>query len=671
MRCLITLSCLFVYMFIVMDTVLAQEAHVDSLERALRDTDDYNQRIRLLGELSDWFSTKDSDRAVSYALQLKELAKAQRDQRGEGIAHFWLAGVHYELFQIDSAMAHYATSEQLLEHDTTFLGQQFLARAWYNHGAQYQRKGDEETFLDLILNRSIPIYERIGDTLGVGRSFHNIGLIFQNNLEYQRAIYYYRKAIEMLDNYPGIPELIDAYCKWAEAAIYYLPNATPAQRDTIKMALRQADSLLQRYPDDMSKVMYISSMGMYEEAFENRLDKALEHYLQGHHLAKQSGLVSLSTSLLNRAYYIYDKQGKDHLALQASNQILEEYRNYMRPRDLLIQLRNQTNSLEKLGRIPDAYRIQKQYTALSDSLHDAEMAFKIHSLEQKFEAKEKEAQIMRLNQQMQQQQISAQQNRFWTTLLGGGILLVVGVSAAGYNIFRKKQLIVKQQAALLEQDMEKMKQEQHISVFAAMLEGQEQERKRLAIDLHDGLGGSLSSIKMKLSKVVQAQQDTDKKRELDVAVKQLDASVDELRHIARNLMPETLLKYGLAVSLGDFCKSLEQQGTRITFQSYGLREDMPRSLQIMVYRIIQELISNAIKHAGAKHILAQCLQQGHHLSITVEDDGSGFDSEQGSGLGMGLSNVQTRVTYLGGKLDMQSENGVGTTINIELTYDDE
>src|SRR5690606_14043274 len=108
-------------------------------------------------------------------------------------------------------------AERFLEKDTTFLGQQYLARAWYNHGAQYQRKGDEETFLDIILNRSIPVYERIGDTLGMGRCYHNIGLIFQNSSEFEPAIRYHRKAIDVLGKYPHIPELVDSYSKFAEA----------------------------------------------------------------------------------------------------------------------------------------------------------------------------------------------------------------------------------------------------------------------------------------------------------------------------------------------------------------------------------------------------------------------------------------------------------------------
>ena len=644
-----------------------RDTRADSLVRMLSAATDYNERIRLLGELSDHHSYADSAKAMDYALRIKKLAEKQRDQRGIGIAHFRIGGIHFDRYQIDAAISHYEQAERFLEKDTTFLGQQYLARAWYNHGAQYQRKGDEETFLDIILNRSIPVYERIGDTLGMGRCYHNIGLIFQNSGEFEPAIRYHRKAIDALRKYPHIPELVDSYSKFAEAMMY-VSDRGGDHRDEVETALKQADSLLRLHPDNYSHIMYLNALGMFEELFNENLDQALAIYLRGNTLADQNRMYSLSMTLLNRAYYIYDKQGRHQLALGIGKRILADYGAYLLPRGRSVQLRNLMNSYEKLGNIAEAYRVQKQYVALNDSLHDAEMAFKVHKLEQKYEAKEQEAQIMRLNQQMQAQELRAQRNRLVTLLLAGAVVLVIGISLAGYNIFRKKQLIARQQAELLEQNMEKMKQEQHISVFAAVLEGQEQERKRLAIDLHDGLGGSLSSIKMKLSKVVQTGNGSLANSELPTVVHQLDASVDELRRIARNMMPETLLKFGLAAALRDFCKGLESETVKISFQAYGLRNDIPQNIQIMVYRMVQELVANAMKHAQATHILAQCLQHGNQLSIAVEDDGKGFDSTNQAEPGMGLANVRTRVAYLGGKMDIQSDTDVGTTTTIELTY---
>ena len=671
MYCHIRIASLCFYVLMGFAPVLAQEKHVDILERLLHITDKYEERITLLGELSDYYSYRDSAKAMDYALQIKSIAQERNDKRGLGIACYRIGGVYFELRHADSAMKAYEAAEKLLRTDTSYLGQLTLAKVWHNHGALYQWKGDADTYLDMILNQAIPIQERMGDSVGMGRNFYNIGMIFQNAKEYERAIHYYQRSTDALDAYSGVPELPDAHIKLAETMMA-AGFKQADQRTAILRALSIADSFLNQYPDAYSRVYYLSARGIYAETFENNLEKALDFYQQGYSLAQEAGIPRQASASLSRCYNIYDMQGKHLLALETTQRIYEQYHEFLTPQDRLSQLRNMAHSHYQLGNIEAAYRVHQQATMLNDSLHAAEMAVKIHNLEQRFEAKEKETKIVQLNQQMQTQELRAQRNQLWTIFLGAAILLVVGISVAGYNIFRKKQLIAKQQADLLEQNMEKMKQDQHISIFGAMLEGQEQERKRLAIDLHDGLGGSLSSIKLKLSKTLQNINGKAVSTELPAIVNQLDSSIDELRRIARNMMPETLLKYGLAAALRDFCKGLENDAVKITFQAYGLRNDIPQTVQIMVYRIVQELVTNALKHAKASHILAQCLQDGRQLSITVEDDGLGLDAKSVVPVsGMGLSNVRNRVAYLGGKLDIHSEQKVGTTVNVELTYHDE
>lgn len=662
---------MFLCLLMSFTSVLAPARQADSLKRLLQTTTSYDDRIALLGELSDYYSYRDSTKALDYAFQIKHIAEKHNDMRGIGIAYYRIGGVYFELRHADSAINAYETAEKFLRADTSQLGQLTLAKVWHNHGALYQWKGDADTYLDMILNRAIPIQERMGDQMGMGRNFYNIGMIFQNAKEYERAIHYYRRSIEALHAYPGVPELPDAHIKLAETLMAAgLRQAN--QRTPILQALDIADSLLHRYPDAYSRIYYLNAKGIYAESVENDLDRALGFYQQGYTLAQQVDIPRQASASLSRCYNIYNMQGKHLTALETAQRIYTDYRDFLTPQDRLTQLRNMAHSHRQLGDIEAAYRINEEASVLNDSLHMAEMAVKIHSLEQRFEAKEKEAKIMQLNQQMQTQRLRAQRNQIWTIFLGAATLLVVGISVAGYNIFRKKQLISRQQAELLEQNLEKMKQDQHISIFGAMLEGQEQERKRLAIDLHDGLGGALSSIKLKLSKTLQGSNGQASNSDLPAIVNQLDNSIGELRRIARNMMPETLLKYGLAAALRDFCKGLENDAVKITFQAYGLNNEIPQTVQIMVYRIVQELVTNALKHAYASHILAQCLQDGHQLSITVEDDGQGLDTEAvAMASGMGLSNVKNRVAYLGGKLDIQSIPNVGTTINVELAYHDE
>ena len=205
-----------------------------------------------------------------------------------------------------------------------------------------------------------------------------------------------------------------------------------------------------------------------------------------------------------------------------------------------------------------------------------------------------------------------------------------------------------------------------------MIEGQEKERKRLAIDLHDGLGGRLSGISLNLSKLDKDEPKEYPKKQLRKMMKDLDDSLTELRGIARNLMPETLVKFGLQAALKDYCSSMTGKDTKVMLQFYGSDKGIDLNQQVTMYRVIQELINNAIKHAKASEVLVQYIREGNQIDITVEDNGIGMADqkikEEGA-KGMGLSNLQTRVAYLKGDLDFHSEENEGTTVNVHINID--
>lgn len=155
------------------------------------------------------------------------------------------------------------------------------------------------------------------------------------------------------------------------------------------------------------------------------------------------------------------------------------------------------------------------------------------------------------------------------------------------------------------------------------------------------------------------------------SIDMLDSSIKEMCRVAHNMMPEMLLKYGLDTALKEFCNEIGRTGVmRITYQSAGIATNpIEQTTAVTIYRIVQELVSNAVKHSNAQHVLVQvhALAQEKLLAITVEDDGHGFDATalNQSG-GMGWKNIQNRVEFLKGRLDIQSSPGKGTSVMIEL-----
>jgi signal transduction histidine kinase len=210
-----------------------------------------------------------------------------------------------------------------------------------------------------------------------------------------------------------------------------------------------------------------------------------------------------------------------------------------------------------------------------------------------------------------------------------------------------------------------------LTATEAVLKGEEQERTRLAKDLHDGLGGMLSGIKYSFNSMKgNLVMTPDNAQAFERSMDMLDSSIKEMRRVAHNMMPEVLVKFGLDTALKDFCNDINQSGAlHVNYQSIGMTNvEIEQTTAITIYRIVQELINNTMRHAAAKKAIVQISKEGKEISITVEDDGKGFNPVILEGKrGIGWSNIQGRIEYLKGKLDVQSEPGKGTSVHIELT----
>jgi signal transduction histidine kinase len=280
----------------------------------------------------------------------------------------------------------------------------------------------------------------------------------------------------------------------------------------------------------------------------------------------------------------------------------------------------------------------------------------VTELEKKYETEKKDKQIKLQQAQLQNRRILNY------VLIGAGITLLV-ISLLSYRNYKQKQKLQQQRISELEK-------EKHLTATEAVLKGEEQERTRLAKDLHDGLGGMLSGIKysfqtMKGNLIMTPDNTQAFERSMDM----LDSSIKEMRRVAHNMMPEALVKFGLDTALKDFCNDINQSGAlQVNYQSIGMGDAaIEQTTAITIYRIVQELINNTMKHAAAKNAIVQLTKTGNQLSVTVEDDGKGFETGMlNQGRGMGWSNIQNRVEFLKGTIDVQSGKEKGTSVHIEL-----
>jgi signal transduction histidine kinase len=294
----------------------------------------------------------------------------------------------------------------------------------------------------------------------------------------------------------------------------------------------------------------------------------------------------------------------------------------------------------------------------SDSIQTAYLNEKVlkntADLEKKYETEKKDNQIKLQN---------AELHRIINYVLIGGASALLLISLLSYRTYTQKQKLQQQRIAELEA-------EKQLAATESVLKGEEQERTRLAKDLHDGLGGMLSGIKyslntMKGNLILTPENAQAFERSMDM----LDSSIKEMRRVAHNMMPEALVKFGLDTALRDFCNDINQSGAlQVSYQSIGLESvQFEQTTAITIYRIVQELVNNTMKHAAASTAIVQVSKTEDEISITVEDDGKGFDPVILQGAkGIGWSNIQGRIEYLKGKLDIRSAPGKGTSVHIEI-----
>lgn len=476
--------------------------------------------------------------------------------------------------------------------------------------------------------KSLDIYRKLNDTLSQAKTLNHIGSLY-NSHEYCE-----KRTPEQLQT------------DYNTALEYYQQSLTLVKKkdfqDGIVLSWVSIGNVYRR-------------MGQPEKALSYVLN-ALDYYRHKNDKENISG--TLYTLGL-----VYNRLMKYDLALTSLNESKEinlKYR-YLDGIQFLYSQIAQTYVNKKDYK--NAYDYYLKYMIIRDSVYNNEKSKQIFELETKYQTEKKQSEIERLT-------LVKQQRTLVIYFLIATFLIFSWLGYSSFRNIRNKKTIADQQLEIKEKQLLELVKERQLVAAKSVLQGEEAERSRLAGDLHDGLGGLLTGVKLKLSSMKEnAIITSENLAHFNHALDLLDTSIAEMRRVAHNLMPETLMHYGLKTALADFIKQVEPEGIPIIrFNTFGEDLRYGKEIEITIYRISQELVNNAIKHAGARQVDIQLFTEPNRICAQINDNGIGFDPEKSelTASGKGLQNIRDRVTAFNGRLEIISQQGKGTECTIEF-----
>ena len=491
--------------------------------------------------------------------------------------------------------------------------------------------------------KAMPVYIKTDNREMTALLMSNIAGIHRELGNYKRAVHYLEQALAMVEENDIPRAKMKAYHEAAGVNMFMeggdIDKAFEYEQAVVELGRRYEMKGYEYVGNHALAIIYARNYLDYSKA-EERLEECLRLAESFDDPSFLSGAYSLLSS-------VYREQERwTECDLSASDSWAIDSVSYESAMNTAMNI---VIANIHLGNKEKAFRFLKEHNVLWRRFIDTESRRVIADVEAKYETEKKELRIASLEKE--------NQLVLWLSVAGAVVLLFAIISL----LYRHRLSVQKRKTA--EQHVHRLQQEKQLVATQALLDGETAERSRLARDLHDGLGGMLSVVKLNLKDVKTHSQEDDRPgmARLDRAMEMLDSTISELRRVAHHMMPESLIRYGLRVSLEDFCRVIPGAN----FQYYGEDTRLDGRLEVLIYRCAYELVNNAVKHAEASAINMQLMIDSGIVSLTVQDNGVGFDPRS-VGYGSGLENIRKRISIYNGKLTLVASPGAGTEVTIEI-----
>ena len=544
--------------------------------------------------------------------------------------------VYSNMAQYDSALYYYDKAKELNKFKIPLN----YALVYLNKANAYMFKGELDKSLEYHI-KGIKLLEEEKNRRRLEGAYVNISAVFGQLDDHDKQIEYLKKALNIT-----APENTESFgLTHGDLALIYLEKD---DLDTAFFHLKKADSLSKLIKSPMLDFFTTRNWGEYYLKNNNNL-KSISFLEKALSLSKASNYSYYEKELLLSLGEVYiglnefDKAEKYLLeAIEKSEKIgVKEF-----PKKAFFFL-SQLN--EKKGNYNKAYNYLSKYNILKDSLISESHVDIVNELEVKYQTEKKDKTIL-------ENEIKLEKSQAKTLTMTILIISLLLASILLWFVFQQRQKRIQQQLVTIQK-------EQEVLTLESLIAGEEKERLRIAKELHDGVNGDLSAIKYKLSSLLKMNNEV-----INEAVVMIDNSCKQVRAISHNLVPPSLKDFNLIEAISNYCENMNStHDPEISFQHIGDSIDLNKKVEVNIFRIIQELVTNAIKHAKAKAIDVQISNRNNTLLITVEDNGDGYAFKDGEANGIGMSNIKSRVEYLNANLEViTNKNGTSNTVEIDL-----
>ncbi|WP_299684219.1 sensor histidine kinase [uncultured Dokdonia sp.] len=396
--------------------------------------------------------------------------------------------------------------------------------------------------------------------------------------------------------------------------------------------------------------------------YKDAEDSVIYYYEKALPIFKKNNQDTYTSYLYNNLSKLYQKKKQYDAALKYLKLAEKTDVKVNISKTKLIYLKNFLSIYSEKEDYKEAIFYAKLLLKLKDSINELAQNNTIIEADKKYKTLEKEKENLKLEVKNKRSQTIA-------ISLGSTLLLGSIIAFLVYRNTKRKQRIAEQDRELQIQKTETILKEKELETINAMVSGQEKERLRLAGELHDNLGSTLATVRMQVENL---ERNLDKVDDPKALLQKTNALVNEAYQKVRTISHErnsgVLAKNGLLPAIQKLARTVSSNNNlQVEVQDFGLENRIANELEITIFRIIQELVTNIVKHANAGEANISLTQHDNELNIMVEDNGKGFKvGKLKEKDGMGLGNIERRIEHLEGTMEVDSALGRGTSISIDI-----